>query len=96
MEFYYSSPPIHLLHSEECSDVSLKRFQGKPTEYSPLARFYNAVYGSPLPFDRHDWTVNRCGKPVRYIIDYYTSGVAENGMPAFNVNVRPALDSFER
>eukprot|EP00058_Branchiostoma_floridae_P026618 XP_002612109.1 hypothetical protein BRAFLDRAFT_108880 [Branchiostoma floridae] len=24
-----------------------------------------------LPFDRHDWIVDRCGKQVRYIIDYY-------------------------
>ena len=24
-----------------------------------------------LPFDRHDWTVDRCGKEVRYCIDYY-------------------------
>ena len=26
---------------------------------------------SVRPFDRHDWTVDRCGKEVRYIIDYY-------------------------
>jgi len=25
----------------------------------------------PPPFDRHDWIVDRCGKEVRYIIDYY-------------------------
>ena len=24
-----------------------------------------------LPFDRHDWWVDRCGKEVRYTIDYY-------------------------
>ncbi len=23
------------------------------------------------PFDRHDWTISRCGEPRRYIIDYY-------------------------
>ena len=27
-----------------------------------------------LPFDRHDWIVDRCGKHVRYIIDYYDGG----------------------
>ncbi len=27
-----------------------------------------------LPFDRHDWIVDRCGKDVRYIIDYYDGG----------------------
>jgi len=25
----------------------------------------------PEPFDRHDWIVDRCGKEVRYVIDYY-------------------------
>jgi len=25
----------------------------------------------PLPFDRHDWIVDRGGKEVRYVIDYY-------------------------
>lgn len=24
------------------------------------------------PFDRHDWYVNRCGKEVKYVIDYYS------------------------
>jgi cytochrome c heme-lyase len=27
----------------------------------------------PTPFDRHDWIIQRCGVPVRYIIDYYHS-----------------------
>jgi hypothetical protein len=27
--------------------------------------------GRPLPFDRHDWYVDRCGKEVRYVIDFY-------------------------
>ena len=27
--------------------------------------------GFKLPFDRHDWVVDRCGKDVRYIIDFY-------------------------
>jgi cytochrome c heme-lyase len=32
------------------------------------------------PFDRHDWIVDRCGKDVRYIIDYYDGGeVKKNG-----------------
>jgi hypothetical protein len=24
-----------------------------------------------LPFDRHDWVVDRCGQEVRYVIDFY-------------------------
>lgn len=31
-----------------------------------------------MPFDRHDWTVNRCGKEVEYIIDYYSVGGCGN------------------
>ena len=27
--------------------------------------------GGPLPFDRHDWFVDRCGDEVRYVIDFY-------------------------
>lgn len=27
--------------------------------------------GAPLPFDRHDWYVDRCGTEVRYVIDFY-------------------------
>lgn len=29
------------------------------------------MFRGPAPFDRHDWTVDRCGKEVRYVIDYY-------------------------
>ena len=27
--------------------------------------------GGQLPFDRHDWWVDRCGQEVRYVIDFY-------------------------
>ena len=37
--------------------------------------------------------VDRCGKPVRYILDYYGGEDIENGA-VFHVDVRPALDSF--
>ncbi|VDP92281.1 unnamed protein product [Echinostoma caproni] len=48
-----------------------------------------------LPFDRHDWIVDRCGRDVRYVIDYYDGGsVNEHGQFAL-LDVRPALDSFE-
>lgn len=29
------------------------------------------MLGGPAPFDRHDWVIDRCGKEVRYIIDFY-------------------------
>ena len=38
--------------------------------HSPLARI-RSWFGGPLPFDRHDWYVDRCGRDVRYVIDFY-------------------------
>ena len=35
-----------------------------------MARLMSWV-GGPLPFDRHDWFVDRCGEEVRYVIDFY-------------------------
>ena len=37
---------------------------------SPLARISSWLGGS-LPFDRHDWYVDRNGQEVRYVIDFY-------------------------
>lgn len=52
--------------------------------------------GFALPFDRHDWTVDRCGKDVRYVIDFYNGAPAPGAGPAsFFLDVRPALDSVE-
>uniref|UniRef100_A0AAV1UCP5 Holocytochrome c-type synthase n=1 Tax=Peronospora matthiolae TaxID=2874970 RepID=A0AAV1UCP5_9STRA len=75
--------------------VKLKKFMGKPTEHSPKARMMNALGWSVLPFDRHDWIVDRDGKEVRYVIDFY-SGKPEPGRPlSVYLDVRPALDSVE-
>jgi cytochrome c heme-lyase len=50
----------------------LLKFQGRPTDLSPKAAFKHYVLGHPLPYDRHDWTVERAdGTTVRYVIDYY-------------------------
>jgi cytochrome c heme-lyase len=49
--------------------------------------------GYKLPFDRHDWIVDRCGQDVRYVIDFYT-GAPQPGVPtSMHLDVRPALDS---
>lgn len=79
------------LHTQHCNCPKLKRFEGRPKDFSPRARMLNAV-GYKLPFDRHDWYVDRCGQEVRYVIDFYNakgSGAA-GGM---FLDVRPALDS---
>lgn len=81
------------LHYGECPDKpKLKKFGGKATEFSPRARMRGWM-GYQMPFDRHDWIVDRCGRDVRYIIDYYDGGVVnENGQFTL-LDVRPALDS---
>lgn len=48
-----------------------------------------------LPFDRHDWIVDRCGKEVRYVIDYYEGDLDESTYQFSILDVRPAFDSIE-
>lgn len=82
------------MHAGECCNPKLKKFGGKATDYSPRARIRHWL-GYELPFDRHDWIVDRCGKDVRYIIDYYDGGSVNPDTYRFTVlDVRPALDSF--
>ena len=49
----------------------------------------------PRPFDRHDWIVNRDGKEVRYVIDYYETGQPNKDLNNMDIelDIRPALDS---
>jgi len=84
-------------HKPSCPcGPTLKRFMGRPADLSPRAWFYTHILRGPAPFDRHDWTVDRCGNEVRYIIDYYGAGREEgSGMPVFSVDVRPALDTVQ-
>ena len=83
-----------LLHRDHCADPTLLRFQGRPHDLSPLARI-RSWFGGPLPFDRHDWYVDRCGKEVRYVIDFYFDEDKAGAPEAFEIVVRPALDSPE-
>uniref|UniRef100_A0A1E1X9S6 Holocytochrome c-type synthase n=1 Tax=Amblyomma aureolatum TaxID=187763 RepID=A0A1E1X9S6_9ACAR len=83
------------LHAKECCTPRLKKFGGKATDYSPRARIRSWL-GYELPFDRHDWIVDRCGKEVRYVIDYYDGGLVDAESSRFALlDVRPAFDSFE-
>lgn len=47
-----------------------------------------------LPFDRHDWIVDRCGKEVRYVIDYYDGEIDKDTYRFSILDVRPAFDSL--
>lgn len=53
------------------------------------------IYRYELPFDRHDWVVDRCGRHVRYIIDYYGCVPEKDNSVPIYLDVRPALDSFQ-
>lgn len=82
------------LHAAECPcGPSLIRFGGKAKQYSPRARIRSWM-GYELPFDRHDWIVNRCGTEVRYVIDYYDGGEVNKDYQFTVLDVRPAFDSF--
>jgi len=90
---------------EETPDPRLSRFLGRPDDVSPKA-WFKSLFGHPLPFDRHDWVIQRPdGTEVRYIIDYYHDDAAARGnkipqglqdkeaVKSISVDVRPALDS---
>lgn len=47
-----------------------------------------------LPFDRHDWVIDRCGTEVRYVIDYYDGDIDRDTYRFSILDVRPAVDSL--
>ena len=68
--------------SSPCGGPRLARFVGRPRDLSPKARFLNLL-GYRLPFDRHDWFVDRCGKErVRYVIDFYNAAAPVPSTPS--------------
>ncbi|VUZ56782.1 unnamed protein product [Hymenolepis diminuta] len=81
------------MHYKTCQTPRLRSFSGNATNYSPRARFRHWL-GYELPFDRHDWIVDRCGRDVRYIIDYYDSEKIDRDYKFALLDVRPALDSI--
>ena len=52
------------MHCNECPTPRLASFGGKAKDFSPRARIRHWL-GYNLPFDRHDWIVDRCGERVR-------------------------------
>ena len=59
------------------------------------ARLLNFL-GYKLPFDRHDWYVDRCGRTVHYVIDFYAGQPVHPAQPApVFIDVRPAVESIE-
>lgn len=80
------------MHENTCGGPKLLKFEGKANQLSPKARMLGWIGYRP-PFDRHDWTVDRCGKSVKYVIDFYEGRQdTRNPMaPSFYLDVRPAL-----
>jgi len=89
-----------LMHGVD--EPRLIRFEGRPKDMSPKAWINSTLLSYKPPFDRHDWYVERDGKPVRYVIDFYNgSNRSEDDIPDKNLgmrssmylDVRPALDT---
>jgi len=77
------------LHRDQCANAKLDRFSGQDGNYSLKARFFHFFLGRDYPFDRHDWIVNRCGKEVRYVIDYHSHETPTE--VEYFIDARPAL-----
>ncbi|KAJ2765004.1 Cytochrome c1 heme lyase [Coemansia nantahalensis] len=79
-------------HASACGTPKLLRFEGKAKQMTPKARLRSLVGYQP-PFDRHDWTVDRCGTRVTYVIDFYEGrrDPSNPHKPSFFLDVRPAL-----
>lgn len=78
-------------YHSECpwQDIKLKKFSGKAKDLSGRAKIRGWL-GHELPFDRHDWIIDRCGEERTYVIDYYDGGdVDEETMQFTILDVRP-------
>ncbi|KAK8107572.1 cytochrome c-type heme lyase [Apiospora kogelbergensis] len=77
-----------------CGGPRLHSFSGLSTKLSPKARF-NTLLGYQSPFDRHDWVVDRCGKEIEYVIDFYAGRPGGDSKLSFYLDVRPKLNSWD-
>ncbi|KAF2280591.1 cytochrome c and c1 heme-lyase [Westerdykella ornata] len=82
--------------AEACGGPRLASFSGLATSLTPRAR-WNTLLGYQPPFDRHDWVVDRCGKKVEYVIDFYAGKDEKKAGKelSFYLDVRPKLNSWE-
>ena len=85
------------LANTTCDGPRLTSFANKAERMTPRARM-KTILGYTAPFDRHDWVVDRCGKRVDYVIDFYAGRPGAgpgNGAPSFYLDVRPKLNTLE-
>lgn len=79
---------------ESCGGIQLTSFKGDSKKLTPRAWVRSQILGFSRPFDRHDWSVDRCGKSIDYVIDFYSDDDQEKG-PQIYLDVRPKLNSVE-
>lgn len=80
---------------DDCGGVKLTSFNGNSKKLTPRAWMRSSIIGYSKPFDRHDWTINRCGKEIDYVIDFYSNDNEESKVPDIFLDVRPKLNSYE-
>lgn len=87
----------------EAANLELIEFAGihdratyKARIYQQLRRYFPSYFTFDLPFDRHDWIVQRprTRTKIRYVIDYYSMRKSRFHEPEFYLDVRPASDSI--
>ena len=78
------------LHFSQCAAPKLSSFSGLQGRPSAKAKLLQR-FGYALPWDRHDWLVDRCGQEIRYIIDYH-HGLDER--QPYIIDCRPDLTRF--
>lgn len=83
------------LHSDVCPNgPTLVRFVGKPNEPSWKARMMHWFRGYIMPFDRHEWTIDRCGRGMfQYEVDFYDGAHERPNKVNIYIDVRPALNT---
>uniref|UniRef100_A0A0A9XZK1 Holocytochrome c-type synthase n=1 Tax=Lygus hesperus TaxID=30085 RepID=A0A0A9XZK1_LYGHE len=81
------------LHEKECDAPKLLRFEGLPDTPSWKSQV-KSLFGYVQPFDRHDWVIDRCGKEVRYVIDFYQGSQNPEAQVSIYIDARPAPDSI--
>ncbi|KAG9483120.1 hypothetical protein GDO78_009197 [Eleutherodactylus coqui] len=82
------------LKPEDMSNIIKIHNQNNEQAWSEILKWEALHANYELPFDRHDWVVNRCGQEVRYIIDYYDGGEVDKNYQFSILDVRPAFDSM--
>jgi len=83
------------LHGDVCPEgPKLIRFVGKPQEPSIKAQAMHWIGGYVMPFDRHEWTIDRCGTGLfKYHVDFYDGAQQDARKVNIYLDVRPGLET---